>query len=118
MPFSSSPELDEGASLSGNPGANIGGQSPDANREMQLQAMREAKLKDEAVQQREEYEKYKAQQDHREAAATRVRDIARRNNHAKEQASSYACSCVTMFVVAVLFYLLADSFLRSRRGYS
>jgi hypothetical protein len=114
MPFSSSPSLDDGSGMDGNPGTAIGGTSQDAHRQQQLEALQAAKRKEEAEV--AVLANAKARSEHREKQLVQERVAAktRQDILQREKTQSYGCYCVTVFVIATLMYLTFDAIRRRR----
>lgn len=113
MPFSSSPELDDGDSYEAQPGVTIGGGGRDASREQQLLALKE-------VRDRELAEKTAAriaEERERRVTAARIASEARekseRREAAKAKAETLVRTSLAAVAVLVLGYLVIDAF-RSR----
>ncbi len=84
MPFSSSPDVDDGSGMDSAPGTCIGGSTQDAGRQMQVDALRAARAKEEAQAAALESARARAEQHEQELAEERAERQSRERCEARE----------------------------------
>lgn len=120
MPFTSSAALDDGTEERGEPGSTlqVGGQSRDASREVQLEELaraKEAEQAKEAERVRAIEAQIQAEAAQKASAEERKRQLQDRMTANREQGIAFACNCVVLGVIAVLAYMAFTLHVQAKR---